>query len=255
MWSRQTDPNRMSFLQHLDELRARLLRIVIVLVVAFLAAWPISGPVYDFLVVPVKESLPAGARLAYTGISDPFLLYMKISIFTAIFVGLPYALLEFWLFIAPGLYPRERRWAVPFVLVSSLFFFLGAAFAYVVIVPYACRYFVGLGNEAGFQPVITIKEVLAFVMQLVLATGAVFELPVVIVFLTRIGIVTPAFLWHYFGYAFFAIWVLAALLTPPDVFSMTMVGVPMTLLYLVGILFSWIFLPRPDRGAASGAPT
>ncbi len=244
MWSRPSDPNRMSFLQHLEELRARLLRCVLVLAAAFFGAWPVSGYIYEFLVRPVKDSLPAGARLAYTGISDPFLLYTKISIFTAIFVGVPYILAEFWLFVAPGLYPRERRWVVPFVVSASAFFFLGAYFAYLVIVPYACQYFIGLGNDAGFMPIITIKEVFSFVMQMVLATGAVFELPVVIFFLTRIGIVTPAFLWHYFGYAFFAIWFIAAVVTPPDVFSMMLVGIPMTLLYLLGIFVSWASRPR-----------
>ena len=242
------DPNKMSFLQHLEELRSRMLRCLLVLAAAFFAAWPVSGYIYDFLVLPVKASLPAGTRLAYTGLSDPFLLYTKISIFAAVLIGVPYVLLEFWLFVSPGLYSREKRWVIPFVLVASAFFFLGAIFAYEVIVPYACEYFVGLGNEAGFQPVITIKEVFSFVMQMILATGAVFELPVVIFFLTRIGIVTPAFLWHYFGYAFFAIWVVAAIVTPPDVFSMMLVGIPMTLLYLLGMLVSWIFLPRSARG-------
>jgi len=232
----------MSFLQHLEELRARLLRILLALVAAFFLAWPVSGYIYDFLVVPVRQALPAGVKLAYTGISDPFMLYTKISIFAAIFVGLPYTLVEFWLFISPGLYPRERRLAVPFVLLCTLLFMTGSVFAYYVVVPYACIYFIGLGNDAGFQPVITIKEVFSFIMQMILATGGVFELPVVIIFLTRLGLVTPAFLWQYFRYAFFVIWFVAAVVTPPDVFSMMLVGIPMTLLYLIGIGFSWLTL-------------
>jgi len=255
MTPRRLDPNKMSFLQHLEELRYRLMRSVIALVVGFFAAWPVSETIYDVLVRPVKGALPEGTKLAYTGISDPFLLYTKISLFAAIFVALPYALLEFWLFISPGLYPREKRWAIPFVVVASFFFFLGAVFAYLVIVPYACQYFIGLGVEAGFQPVITIREVFSFVMQLILATGAIFELPVLVFFLTRIGIVTPAFLWHYFGYAFFAIWFLAAFLTPPDVLSMALVGFPMTLLYLFSILVSWVFLPKELRPSRVGKST
>jgi len=242
----------MSFLQHLDELRFRLMRSVIALVVAFFAAWPLSDRIYALLVIPVKDALPEGTRLAYTGISDPFLLYTKISLFAAVFVALPYALIEFWLFVSPGLYPRERRWAVPFVVVASFFFFLGATFAYLVIVPYACQYFIGLGVEAGFQPVITIKEVFSFVLQMILATGGIFEMPVLVFFLTRIGIVTPAFLWQYFGYAFFAIWFLAAFLTPPDVLSMALVGFPMTGLYLFSILVSWVFLPKEMRSRRAG---
>lgn len=253
MARRRTDPNRMSFLEHLEELRARLLRCVVALVAGFFVAWPLSGSLYDLLVVPVKASLPEGTRLAYTGISDPFMLYTKISIFAAIFMALPYTLLEFWLFISPGLYPRERKWAIPFVLVTTAFFLLGAVFAHTVLVPYACLYFVGLGLKGGFEPVITIKEVFSFVLQMILATGGIFELPVIIFFLTRVGIVTPAFLWHYFGYAFFAVWLLAAFLTPPDVFSMALVGLPMTLLYLLSILVSWVFLPRGREPARAGA--
>ncbi|HET9480573.1 MAG TPA: twin-arginine translocase subunit TatC [Candidatus Polarisedimenticolia bacterium] len=258
MWLRSGDPNQMSFLQHLEELRARLMRCVLVLVAGFFLAWPFSGRIYDVLVSPVRSALPEGARLAYTGLSDPFMLYTKISIFAAIFAALPYTLFEFWLFISPGLYPRERRWAVPFVAITSFFFFLGAAFAHRVIVPFSCLYFISLGTEGGFQPVITIKEVFSFVMQMILATGAVFELPVIIFFLTRIGITTPAFLWQYFGYAFFGIWVAAAFVTPPDVISMVMVGAPMTLLYLLGIVVSWASLKLSRRArelSGAEAPT
>ena len=245
--SQGTDPNRMSFLQHLEELRSRLLRCFLVMVAAFFLAWPISGRIYDVLVIPVTESLPGGARLAYTGLADPFLLYTKISFFAAIFVGLPYVLLEFWLFVSPGLYPREKRYAIPFVVVASFFFFTGAWFAHAVIVPYSCKYFISVGEEGGFQPVITVKEVFSFVMRMILATGAVFELPVIVLFLTRIGILTPAFLWQYFGYAFFGIWLLAGIITPPDVVSMVMVGAPLTFLYLLSIGISWMFVPR-SRG-------
>lgn len=241
---RGVDPNRMSFLQHLEELRARLIRCVLALAIAFFAAWPLSDQLYEILVLPVKAALPPGVRLAYTGISDPFMLYTKISAFAAIFVALPYALLEFWLFISPGLYKKEKRWALPFTGAATLFFAAGAYFAYQVIVPYACLYFIGVGLEAGFEPVITIKEVFSFVLQMILATGAIFELPVIVFFLTRVGFLTPAFLWHYFGYAFFVIWVIAAFITPPDIFSMMLVGIPMTLLYLFSVFVSWVFLPR-----------
>jgi sec-independent protein translocase protein TatC len=244
----------MSFLQHLDELRVRLLRCVLVLGVAFFAAWPISGWVYDLIVAPVTAQLPAGVTLAYTGISDPFMLYMKVSVFVAIVVALPWALVEFWLFISPGLYPRERLMAIPFALAATFFFMLGVTFAHMVIVPYAAAYFIGIGSESGFQPVITIREVLGFVLQMLLATGGVFELPVIIFFLTRIGIVTPAFLMQYFGYAFFVIWVIAAIVTPPDVFSMMLVGAPMTALYGLGILVSYIFRPRRVDAPAPAAP-
>ncbi|MGH9867300.1 MAG: twin-arginine translocase subunit TatC [Candidatus Polarisedimenticolia bacterium] len=255
MRARGADPNQMSFLQHLDELRVRLLRCVLVTALAFFLAWPVSGWIYELIVAPITSSLPPGVRLAYTGISDPFLLYMKVSLFVGLVVALPWVLMEFWLFISPGLYPRERRMVVPFVVAATFFFLAGLVFAHKVIVPYAALYFIGLGNEAGFQPVITIREVLGFVLQMLLATGAVFELPVVIFFLTRVGIVTPAFLWRYFGYAFFAIWVVAAVVTPPDVFSMILVGTPMTALYVLGIVVSWLFQPvRSESTVTAGSP-
>lgn len=246
MGTGKTDPNRMSFLEHLDELRRRLLRCCAVLVLGILVMWPVSGYLYDFLVIPVKQSLPEGTNLAYTEISDPFILYTKISLFGALFLAIPYILIEFWLFVSPGLYRKEKRGVIPFVLAATILFFMGGAFAYKVIVPFACSYFIGLGEEANFQPVITVKGVLTFVLQLILATGGVFQLPVIVYFLTRIGLLTPAFLWHYFGHAFFLIWLLAAVITPPDVFSMVLVGIPMTLLYLIGILVSWAFQPRRE---------
>lgn len=237
----------MSFLEHLDELRKRLLRCCGVLVLGIFVTWPVSGYLYDFLVIPVKQALPEGSNLAYTGISDPFILYTKISLFGALFLAVPYLLIEFWLFVSPGLYRKEKRGVVPFVLVATALFFTGAAFAYKVIVPFACSYFIGLGQDANFEPVITVKGVLTFVLQLILATGGVFQLPVIVYFLTRIGLLTPPFLWHYFGYAFFVIWLLAALITPPDVFSLILVAIPMTLLYLLSILVCWFFQPRKEE--------
>lgn len=238
------DPNQMSFLQHLEELRSRMLRIAVALVLGFFVAWPFSGEIYGYLAEPVKNALPEGARLAYTGISDPFLLYTKLSVFAAILLALPYGLLEFWLFVSPGLHAREKRLVVPFVVIATAFFFAGASFAHGIIVPFAASYFISLAEAEQLQPVIEIGKVFSFVTRLILATGAVFELPVLIFFLTRIGIVTPAFLWHYFGYAFFVIWAVAAFMTPPDVVSMVMVATPMTLLYLLGILVSHLFQPK-----------
>jgi sec-independent protein translocase protein TatC len=246
----------MSILEHLEELRSRLLRAGIALVLGFSAAWAYAPRIYTFLVQPALTELPTGSKLAFTGISDPFLLYMKVAMLGGLLLSLPYVLWQLWLFVSPGLYRREKRWAIPFVVATSLFFFAGCAFAYYAVVPYAVAYFISLGMEADFQPIITVKELLSFELQMILATGAVFEMPVLVFFLTRIGIVTPAFLLHYFGPAMFIIWLIAAWVTPPDIFSMILVGTPMTLLYILSIFVSWFFKPRPIPAAspASSGP-
>jgi len=248
---RPHDPNRMSILEHLEELRSRLIRCAIAVTLGFFAGWYFSQPIYDFLVAPVVTELPKGVKLAYTSLSDPFLLYMKVALIAGLFVSLPYVLWQLWMFISPGLYRKEKKWVIPFVTGATAFFVAGAAFAYYVIVPFTCSYFIALGEQAGFQAVITVRELLSFELQLIVATGVVFEMPVLVFFLTRIGLVTPAFMWHYVGHAIFVIFLIAAWITPsPDAFSMIVVGAPMTGLYFLSIGVSWVFrrrAPSPPR--------
>ncbi len=245
------DPNRMSILEHLEELRSRLVKAALSVLLGFSIAYAFSGQIYEFVVRPAREALPEGTRLAYTGLADPFLLYLKVSLLAGLFISAPLVLLQLWLFISPGLYRREKKWAIPFVAGATFFFVLGGAFAYQVILPFACRYFIGVGNEGGFMAVITVKELLSFELQLILGSAVIFEMPVLIFFLTRIGIVTPAFLWHYFPHAMIGLWFLAAWVTPPDVLSMILVGLPMTFLYLMSIGISWLF--HPARKASTAA--
>jgi len=244
----------MSILEHLEELRSRLVRSSIVVLLAFFVGWYFSPQIYTFLAAPALTELPSGTKLAYTGISDPFLLYMKVALLAGLFLASPYLLWQLWMFVAPGLYRKERRWVIPFVAAATIFFVIGGAFAYYVVVPFTCSYFIALGEEAGFQPVLTVRELLSFELQLIVASGGVFEMPVLVFFLTRIGVVTHTFLWHHIGHAVFVIFLIAAWITPsPDAFSMIVVGAPMTLLYLLSIGVSWIFRRRPASGA-SAAP-
>ena len=249
------DPDRMSILEHLDELRSRLLKAALSVLAGMILAYAFSGQIYDFIVRPAKEALPEGTRLAYTGLADPFVLYLKVSLLAGLFISAPLVLLQFWLFISPGLYRKEKRWAFPFVAGATFFFLLGGGFAYRYILPFACRYFIGVGEEGGFMAVITVKELLSFELQLILGTALLFEMPVVILVLTRIGIVTPAFLWHWFPHSMFVLWLIAAWITPPDVLSMILVGLPMTALYIFGIGVSWLFMPRKKRPAGPGSPS
>ena len=247
----------MSLIEHLGELRSRLLKSAIAVIACVALTWTYSDRIYSFLVVPAEAALPQGTHLAYTGIADPFILYMKVSLMSAAFLASPILFLQFWLFVSPGLYRKEKRWVIPFVLAASFFFALGGWFAYRAILPLACEFFIGLGNEAGFQPVITVKELLSFELQLILGTAVIFEMPILVFFLTRIGILTPAFLWHYFPHAMVLLWFVAAWVTPPDVFSMVLVGLPMMGLYVLSIGVSWIFQPaktRARKAAAKPAP-
>lgn len=239
---------QMTFLQHLDELRTRLLRAIIAVVLCFLGCLTIAKPVYRFLVAPVTEFLPAGEPLAFTHLTDPFLLYMKVAFLTALFVSSPFVLLELWLFVAPGLYAKERRYAVPFIAFSSLFFIAGGIFGYYVVLPPACRFFIEQGLEWGFRPVLTVRELLSFESRILLGLGAVFEMPILTFFLARIGVVNHRFLLRHFKYAILIIFILAAILTPtPDMLTQSLFAAPMVVLYVLSIFVAYVF-GRRERG-------
>jgi sec-independent protein translocase protein TatC len=245
----------MSILEHLEELRSRLIRSAVAVTLAFFLGWYFSPQIYSFIAAPALTELPKGIKLAYTGLSDPFLLYMKVALLAGIFIASPYLMWQLWMFISPGLYRKERRWVIPFVAATTIFFAIGGAFAYYVIIPFTCSYFISLGEEAGFQAVLTVRELLSFELQLIVASGCVFEMPVLVFFLTRIGVVTHGFLWHYFGHAIFVIFLIAAWITPsPDAFSMIVVGTPMTVLYILSIGVAWIFRRRPAAAVDGAAP-
>jgi sec-independent protein translocase protein TatC len=239
-----TDPAKgeMSFLQHLDELRKRLMRAVIGVGVGFLVClWP-ARTVYGYLVRPVVDHLPEGEKLAFIHLPDPFLLYMKVAFLTGIFLASPYVVIQLWLFIAPGLHPKERRYALPFIVFSSLFFIGGGLFAYYVVLPPACAFFIQQGLDWDFRPVITARELLSFESKIMLGMGAVFEMPILTFFLARLGIVTAGFLWRNFKYAILVIFILAAVLTPtPDIVTQSLFAAPMLVLYLLSLGVAAVF--------------
>ena len=238
----EASSGEMTFLQHLEELRKRLIRALAGLVVGFLLCLIVARTVYGWLVRPVVEVLPEGEKLAFTQLTDPFLLYMKVSFLTGIFLMAPYIVLQLWLFIAPGLYERERRYAVPFILFSSLFFIGGGLFAYYIVLPPACKFFIEQGLDWDFQPVITARELLSFESKILLGMGFVFQMPILTFFLAKLGIVTTGFLLRNFKYAILIIFILAAILTPtPDVVTQSLFAAPMVVLYLLSILVTAVF--------------
>ncbi len=243
--ARNADPTErsMSFLEHLDELRSRLLRIVAVFIVLLCVSWFFSGEILRFLLQPVREYISEGS-LVFINLTEPFVIYMKASALAAMFLCVPYILWQVWAFVAPGLYRHERRWVVPFLAAGTLFFVAGGAFGYYVATPHAVRWLVGLGE--GFQAALTLRSAFQFESRMMLGMGAVFEMPVVIFFLARIGVVTPAFLMRHFRVAVLIIATAAAVITPTgDILTMSIFAGPMILLYLIGVGVAWLFARRP----------
>lgn len=238
----------MGFLEHLDELRKRLLWSLVAIVLAFVAALTQSKRILAFLLRPIRPML-GDERPVFIDLTEPFLLYMKVALLAALFLSAPFVLYQAWAFIAPGLYPRERRYAFPFVLFATVFFLAGGAFGYYVGFPVASKFLLGIAEE--FRPALRISSLFGFQSKIILGLGVVFELPTVIYFLARLGLVTPQFLWRNFKYAILIIFIIAAVITPtPDVVTQCIFAAPMILLYLAGILVAHIFgraRPAPDE--------
>jgi sec-independent protein translocase protein TatC len=225
---------QMSLLEHLDELRRRIVYSLVGLTVGFLACWVFVDEIFRFLAAPIQRLLPEGTKLAFLGVTDPFVLYIKVALLAGVFAASPFLLYQAWLFIAPGLYARERRGALPFVVFGTLFFVAGGSFAYYVAFPFAVEFLLGVGVD--FQPVITIELYFSFLRTVILGLGLMFELPIVIVRLAQFGLVTPRFLIRHFRWAIVLIFVVAAVITPtPDVFNLCVFAVPTIGLYLLGV--------------------
>jgi sec-independent protein translocase protein TatC len=224
----------MSLMDHLEELRSRLMWAIASLAVAFFPCWIFVDEIFAFLQRPIMKLLPPGKKLAYTGITDPFILYFKVAALAAVFVASPFILYQLWRFIAPGLYKHERRYLLPFLFFGSFFFLAGGAFAYYVAFPLAAEFLLKIGG--AFEPVITIERFFGFQMTIILGLGLMFELPIVIFVLAAIGLVTPRFLMRNFRWAVVIIFVVAAIITPTsDILNLCVFAVPAILLYLLGV--------------------
>lgn len=234
---------RMTFLEHLDELRKRILYSVVSILITFVAGWTFREEIYGFLSAPIKTVVD---RLVVITPTEPFTIYLKVSFAAAIFLAAPVILSQVWMFIAPGLYRREKKFAFPFLFSSTILFLLGGAFAYYVVLPPALNFLLKeFGRE--FQPMITAMEFFDFALLIIVGMGAIFQLPVLVAFLSIFGLVTPGFLWRNFRYAFLLITIIAALVSPTtDPFNLFLWSGPMVVLYTVSIGISWIFKRRRD---------
>ncbi len=232
-------PDEMTFLEHLEDLRKRLFYSAVALFAGFIPGWIFSKQLYAILARPVTQYLPEGTKLAFTTLTSPFMLYMKVAFLASLFFMSPFVFLQLWYFIAPGLYRKEKKYAVPFVLMTTFFFSLGALFGYFIVFPWACRFFLALGKD--FQAVITVDQYFSFALKVLLGIALVFEMPTLIFFLAKMGLVTAKWMIRNFKYAVLAVFVLAAVITPtPDIVTQSIVAMPMLILYGLSILIALV---------------
>lgn len=235
--------NEMSFFEHLGELRKRIFYSVLFILVFFIAAWPFVDHVYRWLSQPVLKFLPAGESLAFTALTEPFMMYIKLSFITSLFAASPFVFHQMWLFISPALYKKEKRMVFPFVFFTTFFFFLGGAFGYYYVFPWACRFFLEVGKD--FHAIITISEYFTLAFRVLIGIAVVFELPVLVFLLAKIGVLTAGFLIKYFKYAIVIIFIIAAIITPtPDMVTQSLFAIPMMLLYLLSIGIAKVVAPK-----------
>lgn len=235
----------MSLLAHLEELRKRIIRALLAIVVAFLGCWFFAEPIFQFLARPIYRYLPEGSKLTFLGVTDPFILYIKVAALAGVFLASPVVLFQVWRFVAPGLYRKEKYYSVPFVFAGTFFFIAGGAFAYFVAFPFAIEFLLGMGEE--FEAMITIERYFGFLLMVILGLGLMFEVPIIIFMLARLGVVTPRFLMRHFRWAVLLIFIAAAILTPtPDIVNLCIFALPTIGLYLLGVAAAALVSRRSD---------
>lgn len=231
---------------HIAELRKRLVNIVGTIIVMFFIAFFFYDPILEWMMKPLKEVLPQNSSMIATGVPEAFFTALKVSFFSAFIFALPVIFWQSWLFIAPGLYANEKKFIIPFTFFATLMFLLGAAFAYYIVVPFGFEFLVNFG-ETLVSVAPKINEYVSFFTKLMIGFGLSFELPVITFFLATIGLVTDQSLKSFFKYAIVFIFILSAILTPPDVITQMLMSGPMILLYGLSIYIAKIVNPEKPR--------
>jgi sec-independent protein translocase protein TatC len=248
----------MGFLDHLEELRRRIVYSAIAVAVGFGVCWWKVERIYDIMQRPIVEALRANGmaeKLVYLNPIEPFNLYMKIAILGGLFLMSPFVLYQVWMFISPGLYRNEKRYVVPFMISTIFLFSAGGYFGYHIVYPQALKFLINFGKQ--FQPMITIKEYTDLFLAIILGMGLIFEMPILVFFLALMGIISAGFMWKNFRYSILAIFIIAAIVTPTtDILSMCIFAAPMVGLYIVSIGVAWLVHPkqrkaRQEKKAAS----
>ena len=245
----------MSFLEHLEELRRRIIYSVLAVAVAFFVGWWKAERIFAFMQGPIVTALRAhklDEKLVYTNPVDPFNMYLKVAFIAGLFIASPFVLYQVWAFVAPGLYRHERRYILPFLFSTVGLFLAGGAFGYKMVYPAALDFLIGYG--AQFQPMITIHEYTTLFLTVILGMGIVFELPILIFFLALMGIVSAGWMWRNFRYSILVIFIIAAIVTPTtDILNMCIFAAPMVALYALSIGIAWLVHPTRRKARAAKA--
>jgi sec-independent protein translocase protein TatC len=230
-----------TFISHLIELRSRLMKASVVVIILFVALMPWAGNIYDLLAYPMMVALPEGSKMIATGVVTPFLIPVKVTMLVAFIIALPWVLYQLWAFVAPGLYAHEKRLVAPLVISSSTLFIIGIAFCYFLVFGVVFRFINDFAPESiAVAP--DIDSYFSFVMTMFIAFGLTFEVPVVVVVLVRMGLVTVEKLKQIRPYVIVGAFVIAAIVTPPDVVSQLLLAIPLCLLYEVGLFLAPMFV-------------
>ena len=245
---------RMSLIEHLTELRSRLIRAFIAVGIGFILAYAIADPLFHALTWPIREVSGGKVLLIGTGVGEAFYTKIKVALIAGLFIASPAVFYEIWKFIAPGLYETERRLAKPFVFFATIFFLLGGYFCWAVVFKIGYAFFLSEYASIGVTPTIRISEYLAFSAKLMLAFGLTFEMPIFAVFLTRLGVIDYHMMLRYFRYAILGIFVVSAALTPPDMVSIFLLAIPLLLLYVLSVGVSYMFRAQAELNDPAAEP-
>ncbi len=248
----QPEMASMSFLEHLEELRRRLIYAIAAVGIAFLACWYYAEGIFGLMQKPIMAALQRHGleqKLVYLNPTEPFNMYLKVGLIAGLFVASPFVLYQVWMFISPGLYRHEKRYVLPFMGFSVGLFLAGGFFGYKVVYPAALDFLIQYGRQ--FQPMITIGEYTDLFLTIIIGLGVIFELPIVVFFLSLMGVVTAGWMWRNLRYSVLGIFIVAAIVTPTtDILNMCIFAAPMVALYLVSIVIAWAFSPARRRKAA-----
>lgn len=236
----EMEGSTMSIIEHLEELRTRLIKILIASALGFAVCYWMSEWLFSLLMKPLLDALP-GKTLIFTGVTEGFFTYLKVGIIAGIFLAAPYIIYQIWAFVAPGLFKREKKILIPISIISAVFFVGGALFGYFVVFPFGFQFLIGKFSSDVIQAMPSIKEYLSLATKMLIAFGVIFELPLVIFVLARIGIVDHKFLRKYRKYAILGAFIVGAILTPPDVITQLMMAGPLIVLYEISIWVAYFF--------------
>lgn len=235
---------------HLEELRRRLIICFCAVGIGFVISYIFSKRLFEILMQPLLAAMPAEEKLIYTGLPEAFFTYLKVAFLAGVLLSVPVIVYQLWMFIAPGLYDKEKRLVLPIVFLSSLFFLGGALFGYFIVFPFGFKFFMGFASDY-VKPLPAMKEYLGFSSKLLFAFGIVFEMPLFVTFLAKLGIVNVKFLKAKRKYAILLFFVFASILTPPDVITQILMAGPLILLYEVGILGARVFGKKEEKADAA----